>query len=140
MIKEQVLKDLEEIINGSVDVSLFPYTKGNSVRIGAYVVRSNKRGFFKVYDCSNNVLVTETFCKTSAVALAKALSQGKHVKKDILELDKEIQKWYNDCVFYKHTMKVTKDNVKRDVTETRYQIAKDKTSHAKRQLDRYIYS
>lgn len=140
MIKEQVLKDLEEIINGSIDVSLFPYTKGNSVRIGAYVVRVNKRGFFKVYDCSKNVLVSETFCKTSAVALAKSLSQGKQVKKDILELDKEIQKWYNDCVFYKHTMKVTKDNIKRDVTETRYQIAKDKTSHAKRQLDRYIYS
>lgn len=140
MIKEQILKDLEEIINGSIDINLFPYKKGNSIRIGAFAIRSNKKGFYKVYDCVNNVLVTETFCKTSAVALAKSLSQGKQAKKTILDIDKEIQKWYNDCVFYKHTMRVTKDDFKRDLTETRYEIAKDKTSHAKRQLDKYIYS
>lgn len=140
MINEKVLKDLEDMINGTVDPVLFPYQKGNSIRIGSYVIRCNKKGFYKVYDCSKNVLVTETFCKTSAVALAKSLSLGKTEVKAIKEIDKNIQKWYNDCVFYRHTIQVTKDHFKREVTETRYNIAKHKTSEAKHQLDKYIYA
>ena len=140
MIKEQILKDLEHMINDSIDPSLFPYKKGNSIRIGSYVVRSNKKGFYKVYDLTSNNLITETFCKASALALAKTLSQGKQSTKSILEIDKDIQKWYNDCVFYRHIIRVTKDDFKREITETRYEIAKDKTSNAKRQLDKYIYA
>lgn len=140
MINKRLAKDLEELINGSIDPSMFPYQKGNSIRIGSYIVRSNKRGYYKVYDLTTNRLVTETFCKTSAVALAKSLSLGKRVSRDIIGLDKEIQKWYNDCVFYKHTIRVTKDAIKKEVTLTRYEIAKLKTAEAKRQLDKYIYA
>ena len=140
MINNKLLKDLEHLINGSVDPSLFPYAKGNSIRIGSFIVRENKKGFFMIYDLSSNAQIAKTFCKTSAVALAKALSQGKSVGKNILEIDKDIQKWYNDCIFYKHTISVTKDDFKREITETRYQVAKDKTSQAKRQLDKYIYA
>lgn len=141
MFKEKILKDLEEILNGSIDPSLFPYQKGNSIRIGSFAVRSNKSGFFKIYDCKENNLVAETFCKSSAVALAKTLSHGrKSNESEILKLDKEIQKWYNDCLFYRHTMKVTKDCTKRDIISSRYDIAKHKTTVAKRELDKYIYA
>ena len=138
--KEKLLKELEELVNGKIDSSLFPYQKGNSIRIGKFVVRCNKRGFWKVYDCVNNRLITETFCKSSAVALAKALSQGKSVEADILNIDRKIQKWYNDCMFYRYTMKVTKDDLKYDIVSTRYDIAKHKTSSAKQELDKYIYA
>lgn len=140
MISKQLAKELEELINGSIDPSMFPYQKGNSIRIGAYAVRENKRGFFKVYDCKNNVLVAETFSKTSAVAIAKTLSKNKDVRMKILGLDKELQKWYNDCVFYKYTMRKTTDFFKKDIVETRYEIAKDKTNLVRRELDKYIYA
>ena len=91
MINNKLLKDLEHLINGSVDPSLFPYAKGNSIRIGSFIVRENKKGFFMIYDLSSNAQIAKTFCKTSAVALAKALSQGKSVGKNILEIDKDIQ-------------------------------------------------
>lgn len=138
--KEKLLKELEDLVNGKIDSSLFPYQKGNSIRVGSFIVRVNKKGFYKVYDCINNVLVTETFCKTSAVALAKALSQGKTAKADILNIDRSIQKWYNDCMFYRYTMRKTKDDFKHDIILTRYEIARDKTSAAKSQLDKYIYA
>lgn len=140
MNSSKILKDLEEIINGSIDPSMFPYAKGNSIRIGCYIVRCNKKGYWKVYNIQDNKLVTETFCKSSAVALAKSLSQGKESIKDIKEIDKDIQKWFNDCVFYKHTIRVTKDDIKRDVSQTRYEIAQRKTHYAKQRLDKYIYS
>lgn len=139
MINKKVLKDLEEIINGSIDPALFPYQKGNSIRVGRYAIRSNKHGFYKIYDVKENVLVGEMFCKTSAVALAKVMSKNISTKK-IFDLDKELQKWYNDCVFYKYTISKTKDDIKKEVTRTRYDIAKDKTSSLKRELDKYIYA
>lgn len=140
MINKQLLKELEELVNGSIDPTMFPYQKGNSIRIGSYVVRENKRGFYKIYDCKKNVLVAETFSKTSAVAMAKTLSKNKDVRMTILGIDRELQKWYNDCVFYRYTMRKTKDFFKKDVVETRYEIAKDKTSSLRRELDKYIYA
>ena len=119
---------------------MFPYQKGNSIRIGSFIVRSNKRGFYKVYDCENNTLVTEAFCKTSAVAIAKTLSKGQTVTDNILDIDKDIQKHYNDCMFYRHNMRVTTDAFRYDVILNRYEIAKDRTWHAKEQLDKYIYA
>ena len=140
MIKEKVLKELEEIVNGSIDPTMFPYQKGNSIRVGAYAVRLNNRGFYKVYDCKQNILIAETFSKTGAVAIAKALSKNKDAKKIILDIDRELQKWYNDCLFYKHTIRRTTDMYRRDIAETRYDIARDKTNLLKRQLDKYIYA
>jgi len=140
MIKQSVVKDLEELLNGSIDPSLFPFKKGNSIRIGSFIVRSNKNGSYKVFDCQENKLIAEMFCKTSAVALAKTLAKGQMHTKKILDLDHEIQKWYNDCLFYKHTLNKSKDPIKLNIIQTRYDIAKHKTANIRSQLDRYIYS
>lgn len=140
MINEKLLKDLEELVNGSIDPSLFPYQKGNSIRIGQYAIRCNKKGFFKVYDCKKNTLIAETFSKTSAVAMARNLCKDRNMVKKIIYLDQELQKWYNDCVFYRHTMRKTKDYIKKDIIETRYEIAKYKTSMVRQELDKYIYA
>lgn len=137
MIDKKLISELEELLN-NVDPSLFPYQKGNSIRIGRYVIRSSK-GTYKIFDCENNIMVAETFCKTSAVALVKSIIKGLSKQRTILDLDKEIQKWYNDCVFYKYTMKKTQNEEKYFAVSTRYEIARDKTDYAKRQLDKYIY-
>jgi len=138
--KQKLIKDLEEILNESLDSSYFPYQKGNSIRIGKYAVRTNKKGFYSVFNCETNAYIAETFSKTAAVALARSLSKGKNNTNEIIKLDKEVQKWYNDCVFYKHTISVTKDCTKRDVTLTRYDIAKSHTKYVKSQLDRFVFN
>ena len=139
MINNKLLKDLEEILNGSIDPVMFPYKKGNSLRIGKYAVR-NSKGYYKVFDCETNAQVAQMFCKSSAVALAKSLAKGNDQTTLIKKLDSTIQKWYNDCVFYRHTMKVTKDDFKYDIIATRYDIARDQTDRARQQLDKYIYA
>ena len=131
--------ELEALINKNLDGVYFPYQKGNSIRIGHLVVRENKKGFYMVYDVTKNTQVTKTFCKSSAVAIAKKLAQGHDVINKVLDIDKVIQKNYNDAVFFKHTMKVTKDSFKREVIATRYDIAKSKTEHARCQLDYFIF-
>lgn len=141
MIYNQTLvKELESLLNSSIDPTLFPYAKGNSIRIGRYVVRSNKKGFHKVFSLDENKLIKETFCKTSAVALAKSLAKGLDCENSIVSLDREIEKQYNDCLFYKNTIKVTKDDFKKEIALTRYDIARARTLQAKSHLDQYVYA
>ena len=136
---DQIIKDLEEILNGQLDHTMFPYKKGNSIRIGKYVVRSSKVAH-KIFDLEDNSMIAETFSKSAAVALVRSISRGCEGQENILNIDKDIQKWYNDCIFYKHIMSTSKDEIKLDITETRLEIARDKTNSARESLDKYIYS
>ena len=69
MISPKVLKDLQEIIEANIDPTLFPYRKGNSIRIGSIVVRESKSGHL-VYCAKANKQIARTFSKTAAVAIA----------------------------------------------------------------------
>ena len=133
MISPKVLKDLQEIIEANIDPTIFPYQKGNSLRIGSIVIRESKKGHL-VYCAKANKQIARTFSKTAAVAIAR----GGNVTK-ILQLDNEIMKHFNDCLFYKHTMKNSKSDTARFVAENRYEISSDRTQQLKRKLDGYIF-
>lgn len=139
-ITPELAKELEALINRNLDTSYFPYVKGKSIRIGHIIVRETRFGFL-VFDTKNNKEVDKMFCKTSAVALAKQETSGSlsNPIEYIRKLDKEIEKNFNDAIFYKHTMRVTKDDTKFFVAQTRYDIAASKTRYAKEELDKYIY-
>ena len=134
MISPKVLKDLQAIIEDNLDPTLFPYKKGNSIRIGSTVIRESSKGHL-VYCVNANKQIARTFSKTAAVAIAR----GGDLQ-DVLELDREIMKHFNDCLFYKNTIKNSKNQISINVAETRYEISADKTQDIKRKLDRYIFS
>ena len=130
-----LLKNLEELINKNLDTSIIPYVKGKSIRIGKYAIRQAKAGWWVVYDCETNKQDAKLFCKTAAVAWVKT----RHQKHKVESLDKTIQKHYNDCLFYRYTLKKTKDPVKKDIVETRYNISFTETKYAKQSLDAIIF-
>ena len=137
----ELVKELENLINNKIDTSYFPYVKGKSIRIGHIIVRETRARFFLVFDTKENKEVAKMFCKTSAVALAKTIAKSKEEAdiKRIKELDHTISKNFTDALFYKHTMKVTKDEIKRDIAEMRYDIAAEMLWDAKGKLDTFIY-
>jgi len=137
----ELVKELENLINNKIDTSFFPYVKGKSIRIGHIIVRETRAKFFLVFDTKENKEIAKMFCKTSAVALAKTMAKSKEEAdiKRIKELDYTISKNFTDALFYKHTMKVTKDKIKRDVAEMRYDIAAETLWDAKGKLDTFIY-
>jgi len=51
-----------------------------------------------------------------------------------------MSKHYNDALFYKHSMKTSKDPVKREITETRLDIAISESEKVRSLLDNYIFS
>ena len=134
-------KELENLINNKIDTSYLPYVKGKSIRIGHVIIRETRVGFFLVFDTKENKEIAKMFCKTSAVALAKSVvnKRGCTAINRIINLDKEISKHYNDAVFYKHTMRRTKDYTKYEVAKVRYDIAAAVTKIAKEKLDTFIY-
>ena len=137
-INSDIAQELENLINTKVDTSYFPYVRGKSIRIGHIIVRETRFGFL-VFDTKSNKEVDKMFCKTGALALAKTVAQGSRPDEYIIRLDKEIEKNFNDAIFYKHTMRVTKDDTKFFVAQTRYDIAASRTLYAKEELDKYIY-
>lgn len=138
MIKHKVAEELKRLIEENIDPSMFPYCKGNSIRIGKIIIRENRHGF-NIYDMKEKQQITCTFSKTAAVAIAKNLAKGQDVIDRVLILDKIIEKNFTDAVFYAHIVRTTKDEVKRDISEVRLDIATAKTEDAKDHLDYLIF-
>ena len=138
MTKTALLKDLQELIEVNLDPSMFPYQKGNSIRIGKIVVRESKKGFM-VFDCKDQKQIAILFSKTAALALAKSLSSGNDNTKKVIELDNTIQKNYMDALFFNSTYRSTTDPAKKDISLNRLEIAKMRTNRAKDVLDSIIF-
>ena len=140
-VTPKLAKELENLINNKIDTSYLPYVKGKSIRIGHIIVRETRAQFFLVFDTKENKEIAKMFCKTAAVALAKSVVQKRSSAiNKIKELDNRISKHFTDAMFYKHTIKITKDNIKREIAEMRYEIAAETTKDAKDKLDTFIYS
>jgi len=138
-MKSNLVEELKKLIEENIDPSMFPYAKGNSIRIGSLVIRENKKGFH-IHDLKTKNHIATTFSKTAAVAIARNLAKGNNVTTAAIDLDKVIEKNFSDAMFYSHTLRTTKDEMKKDVTETRLDIAKSRTENAKRHLDCMIFS
>ncbi|MDC6480917.1 hypothetical protein PQZ46_00040 [bacterium] len=138
-LSPELVKELETLVNSNIDMSLFPYVKGKSIRIKHIIIRETNFGFL-VFDTKTNKEIDKMFCKTSAVALAKTLATDPESNtNEIMKLDYEVMKNFNDAMFHRHMMKVTKDSIKYDVAQCRYDIAYCRTQSAKERLDQYIY-
>lgn len=138
MTNTALLKELHHLIEENLDPSMFPYQKGNSIRIGKMIIRDSKKGFL-IFDCQENKQIAITFSKTAALALAKSLAKGNNNIDTVMNLDNTIQKNYMDALFFTNTIKTTKDEFRKDVLMSRLEIAKLRTAHAKSALDRIIF-
>jgi hypothetical protein len=134
-----LIDELKILIEQGLEDVPFPYVKGNSVRIGNMIVRSSKNGNF-VFDMKYKREVAHTFSKTAAVAIAKKRVEGHDVIKEVMLIDYNIEKNYNDAMHYDHSRKQTTDEMRKEVLECRLDIARSKIDHGRSQLEDYIYN
>lgn len=137
MTKVNLGKELLELIEKNYDPSLFPVQKGNKINIGSYSIMPSDSGY-KVKCYKTNNIIAVTYTKTAALAIAKTLTKKNNVTRRILELDAIIEKHQTDCMFYKHTIKKTKNMATLESTLFRYDISKQKTNEAREQLNKFI--
>ena len=76
MLYENALEQLESLLDDPYYMGKIPYKKGNSIRIGHYIIRKNKTGYL-VYDCVDNKKVDHFWSKSAALAYVKLDLDGK---------------------------------------------------------------
>jgi hypothetical protein len=128
---------LKELVDSSIDTVLFPVKKGNRINIGSYSIKYSK-GEYSVKCYRTNTVVAKTFTKAAALAIAKRLNKKQSIEQ-ILELDDTAAKHHTDCIFYNYTMNTTKNDVKREVTQTRYDISKHHEHVTLGKIKQFIY-
>jgi hypothetical protein len=139
MNSEKLLSDLEDIVNKGLEGIKIPYAKGNSIRIGHIIVRTSPKGYL-IYDVTDNRQVARVHFKTTAVAIAKNLAQGKNITEKLLEFDYLMLKHYNDAVYYKNSIKKSTDEFRKEVRQTRLDVAIEESRRVRRLLDKFIFS
>ena len=138
MTTEQLLNDLEEIVNRGLEDSAIPHARGNSIRIKHVIIRKSPKGYL-IYDAKENKQVVRTYFKTTAVAIAKNLAQGIDITETAMEFDDTMLKHYNDAIFYRNSIRNTTDASKREIRETRLDVAIQESQRVRSLLDRYIF-
>jgi len=138
MNSEKIIHDLEEIVNRGLEDSAIPVARGNSIRIKHIVIRKSPKGYL-IYDVQDNCQIARTHFKTTAVAIAKNLAQGKDITQKAIEFDITLLKHYNDALFYKNSIRKTTDSVKKEIRETRLDVAIQESQRVRSLLDRYIF-
>ena len=138
MSTEKLLNDLEEIVNKGLEDSAIPHSRGNSIRIKHIVVRKSPKGYL-IYNAKENKQVVRVYFKSSAVAIAKNLAQNNDITTEIVAFDDSMLKHYNDAVFYKHAIRNTTDDAKKEIRETRLDVAIQESQRVRSLLDHYIF-
>ena len=77
---------------------------------------------------------------SAAVAIAKKHAEGHNVVNEVLKIDYEIEKNYNDAVFFQHSYKQSDDELRKEVLECRLDIATTKIDKGRTRLEDYIYN
>jgi AAA+ ATPase superfamily predicted ATPase len=134
-----IIASLNEIIEDGVIRYPIPVKKGNSIRIKNAIVRKNKHGYH-IFDAANREFHDYSYSLATALAIAKSLATNKYKEVDTIKyLDQKLSKYYNDALFYKYTIENTKDEIRRDSAEMRYDIALEECRRIKEQIETYIF-
>tara|TARA_B100000925_G_C21968506_1_gene456707 strand:+ start:747 stop:1166 length:420 start_codon:yes stop_codon:yes gene_type:complete len=139
MIDERTLQQLEDIVSNSKYLAKIPYQKGNSIRIGKYVIRKNRFGYL-IYDCQSHEQKTSTWSKSAALALVKGWEESRNNAPEIRRLDKIVEKNELDAMFYRNTVNKSSDKSRILSAQTRLDIANELIYDARVKLaDMIIY-
>ena len=138
MNSKQLINDLEEIIEQGLEDGGLPVAKGNSIRINHIIIRKSPNGYL-IYNAKENTQVARTMFKSTAIAIAKNLAAGRNITVQVLAYDTLLQKHFVDAMFYRNTIKITKDSATREIRETRLNMSVLETRRIRENLDKFIF-
>lgn len=129
--------ELNKLIDSGSRKYPIPYKKGNSIRMGKIVIRAGKSGYI-LFDCEINLQICTTFSKYGALAAAKKYLKGEDLS-FVLMLDEKYQKHKNDAEFYKHSIKNSNNEQKKEVVESRLDLSEAYKESAAYDLETIIF-
>jgi hypothetical protein len=131
----------EQIYDMAVRSGMFVPINGRTFRFKKYMIVHGPDDRWNVFLLPRKTLIANTFLKVSAFAIAKLHDAGKSsIMNRIEQEDARFQKNYLDSLFYKNTMKVSKDVSRKDTALWRFEIVNQEVKGAKSQIDAIFYS
>lgn len=118
---ESIAKRLDALL--AKEMEYIPYKKGDTVYIKDCRIVKKASHVFLVY--KGPTLIANCFYKKSAFAIAQRVLHA-HAYEDIITHDKNLEKNYNDSIFYMNTITHTTSSIKFDIASTRFDISKTK--------------
>lgn len=113
------------------------------IKRGVLVVEKNSDGFYNLIDYFNkNVILVDV----PTLALAKSICEYMNNKRDtnkrkffqdLQHLLNSYHKLNNDCIFYRHTIKVAKDMMRVEIALTRLDVTLVKLKSLHQQIQHY---
>jgi hypothetical protein len=132
---DKAIKELQTLLL-SKELEDIPYVLENKIVIGNFLIKPANHGDYWLIDRRNHT--KELFYnKLSAIAAAKNHNML-NVKNEIRKLDKLLTKHSNDSIFYKHTIKKSKNSVRRESVQNRLDISNFYSRSAKQKLYNFI--
>ncbi len=113
------------------------------IKRGVLVVEKNSDGFFNLLDYFNKTIIV---ADVPTVALAKSICDYLNSKRDtnkrkffvdLQHLINNYHKLNNDCIFYRHTIKVAKDIMRVEIALTRLDVTLVKLKTLHQQIQHY---
>ena len=105
------------------------------------VVRDQSNGWSVFQVGQTKKHIASTFLKVSAFAICKAHDRARlKTVEEIKYEDAVFERNYLDSLFFKNTIKVSKDFERKDTALWRYEIVHSKARDAKQKIDRIFYS
>jgi len=128
MNKKSVAKKLDRLASNVAKRGIFVVSKQDNV----FVVKDHIRGHIVIDDIPLRN-VAEYLCN----AKNKSKDPSEAVTKKLADNMKLYFKYMNDCMFYRYTLKTTKDPIKYDMTEARLDDASGRLQHIRSELQQY---
>ena len=136
---ETLAKELDSLITAGLEQLPIPYEKGNSIRL-KYIARRKHKNGYKLFNTKTNTHIVTVFCKTAALAIAKlTIESNSRDVNHAIRLDNRVNKYYMDAVFAKRTLEISKDPVRRDSSEIKFDIAMDAAWSSLAELETFIF-
>ncbi len=113
------------------------------IKRGVLVVEKNHDGFFNLVDYFNeSVIVADIPSISLAKSICEYLNNKRDTNKrkffnDLQLLINSYHKLNNDCVFYRHTIKVAKDMMRVEIALTRLDVTLVKLKSLHQQMQHY---
>lgn len=139
MSSDTILKNLETIINKNLDNIDIPLKHGKSIYIKNYSVSQQSNGTFVVINTHANKQIATTEFKVSAIAIARDCAKGRNNVKEILSLDKDLSKHYNDALFYKNAIKNAKTSEVVEIKTIRLDQSVAMSKKIRKSLNYFIF-
>lgn len=131
-------EELKNIIVQGARKYPMPFKKGNSIFIGTVVIRPSKQNGYLLYDTKESEHITTTYSKYGALAVAKLYMYNKDIEPALYQ-DKTLQKYDNDCLFYKHMIENSDNQFRIDTAKVRLEISQAFYEQAVEYLEQIIF-